>query len=247
MKNTSVSRLLKRTTFAAVAVSLVATISGCGDAPSTIVLDNGTAEKMQITLNEEHEMELEPNTHKMIHVAPGTHKFNIVSGGSTIFEGTKEVAASDWFGKTYRYVFNPDFTNRYATFDVEYQSDLKHLIDEAVESGRGESSDDVASDFNQLCSEAAAMPMSPWFEIPTNVDYYFAEPPEEIQMRGNSETRTVLVRATKSDHAIIKSAASNESPTKADYEALYDAVDQLWYHPTRPTSVESSDGDVSVH
>jgi hypothetical protein len=200
---------------------------------------------MKITLNDEHEMELPANTHKVIHVASGKHKLQVVADGATIFDGVKQVEASSWVGKTYTYLFNPDFTNRYATYNVQYGEGLSGMMEDAVrkygESKTGQKADELNLQFNKLRKETAAMPMSPWFEIPSGVDYYFSEPPDEVYTRNMTEMRTVIVRATKEDHSIILAAKDNVSPTVEEFDALYDAVDQLWYYPTRPTSVETED------
>ncbi|MCA9214255.1 MAG: hypothetical protein KDB27_14385, partial [Planctomycetales bacterium] len=211
----------------------------------TIVLDNGKSTPMHVTLNEQHEIEIAPNTHKVISVGPGKHKFEITCDGESVFSGTKEVAASSWFGKQYSYLFNPDFTNRYATFDVEYGTGLTHLIEDTVEKRRAESGEElnVAAEFKKLRRDVEALPMSPWFELPGGIHYYFSEPPDEVMTRNMVETRTVLVRAARPDHAAIRAAASNENPTEEDFDNLCDVVARLWYYPTRPTSMEIEEGD----
>ena len=244
MENTSNNRLAMRTALFGIAILSIVGMTGCGEPLSFVVLDNGTTSPMRISVDQDT-TELEPNTHKIIRVSSGTHKFLVESDGSTIFDGTKEIAASSWTGKMYWYLFNPDFTNRYATFDIEYRSDLTRLMDETVAAREDADDDfDVVTEFKKLRTEAEALPMSPWMELPSGIDYFFSEAPDEIQMRGNSEVRTCLVRATKEQHAIIKSAVAVDSPTEEDYDKLYDAVDQLWYYPTRPTSVETIQADV---
>ncbi|MCA9212017.1 MAG: hypothetical protein KDB27_03055, partial [Planctomycetales bacterium] len=82
MKNQTAVRFSQRMTLALAIVS-IAMITGCGDAPSTIVLDNGKSTPMHVTLNEQHEIEIAPNTHKVISVGPGKHKFEITCDGES--------------------------------------------------------------------------------------------------------------------------------------------------------------------
>jgi hypothetical protein len=211
--------------------------TGCGEPNAIVVIDNGGAATMIVEVNDQPAGVIEPGQFKSFGYPPGDYKFVIKSGGETLFDGTKTLEPSEYFGFGREYIWNPGGENRYAVCKVVYGDQLfSDLTNSAIvkfaEAQSGQKADPTRVEFIQLKRHAEPMPSSSWFELPRGVQYTLRNPPDEVYTRNGSDSRRALTRISREDHAQLKNAHAIENPTPQDLEILNEvtgrALDSLY-------------------
>lgn len=205
--------------------------TGCGEPNAVVVIDNGGDATMVVDVNDQPAGVIEPGEFKSFSYPPGDYKFVIQSGGKTIFDGTKTLEPSEYFGFGREYIWNPGGQNRYAVCKVIYGSDLmSDLTNSAIvkfaEAHTGQKADPTRVEFIKLKRYAEPMPSSSWFELPRGIQYTLRNPPDEVYTRGGSTSRRALTRISKRDHAKLQNAHAVENPTPQDLEILHEVTER---------------------
>jgi hypothetical protein len=226
-------------------LAMLSLIAGCGDGMVWVYIDNGGKKSMLVTIDDGPPTRIAAGDYELFKLQPGTRRFEITSDGRTVFSGTKTLEKSKSLGMTQRYLFNPDFNNRYAVYDVTYgYSAFEDVVEASVlkygEQKTGRKVDETKLAHYKLKQMTEAMPPSPWFEIPAGA-YVLEDAPEVVYTRLSKTTRSVLTRAARKDHAVLRAAEDIERPTERDVAKLYDATERVIMGLTLPTSRDNAD------
>jgi len=210
----------------------LAAAAGCGEPNSSVIIDNaGNHSPMSVAIDGQPAGTIPAGDFKTYDLQPGEHSFSIMSNGRSLFNGTKHLDTSRSWSWGREYVFNPLGNQRYAVCKVVYGSDLlsEHTDDAIVkfaEYYKGEKADPTMVEYIKIKKYAEPMPPTPWFELPSGVQFKLRQPPETVYSEYGSETRRALTRVSAKDHAALRRAHAVEKPTEQDLYALGDVTER---------------------
>ena len=211
-----------------VAVVLLFGAVGCGGGDISVFVDNGGRKPMVVKIDGKEAATIQHGKHAKLEIAPGERKLQVDAGDSTIFSGTKEVKKSDKFLVSRRYLFNPDYGNRYLTYTVKYgSSPLGEMFKAALVGNPTDKEGKLRLAYQEMLAMFKLMPATSWFEVPDGV-MVLQPPPESVRSKSRVATRTVLARVEEKDYDFLEAARKVSNPTERDVEKLADVLEKVF-------------------
>jgi hypothetical protein len=198
---------------------------GCGSNDVWVYWDNTGQDRMVVTVDGQEGPTIAPGKFEVVKYPPGKRRFRVESGGLMLFEGPKELKPSDKWGVCRKYMFNPCGRNRYVTYTAKYGSTrFEGLLKAALRPDDREGA--LGAAYRELAQELKLLPADDWIDV-GDVQYVLESPPDQVRTKYSTATRTVLMRVTRPDYALLESAQQKTSPSEQDLEALAEAVERV--------------------
>jgi hypothetical protein len=213
-------------TWTFVAASL--SFAGCNLPPMDVwvYVDNSGQEPMVISVDGVEQMTVPPGEVAELKFPPGQHQFVIRAGSETICDLARNLEASDRFGMTRKYLFDPLKNNRYQKYIAQYgESRLGDLLEMSLFSMQKDPDAQRQYIYKQLLKEIELIPTDAWNDI-SGVEYVLEAPPESIYADG-MEKRHVIDRIDAQFYDRIAEAKAKTNPTDEDLESLSDLLDEV--------------------
>jgi len=221
--------IIHRLRLVAIVVLLLATIAaGCSLTPRDvwIFIDNAGAKPLVVEVDGHLATKVAPGEFAKLSYPPGEHRFHITSGDEVVCDLTKNLEQSDRIGVGRKYVFNPDKTNRYQTYQAKYGVNrlagvmqaglLKYQTDPVIKR---------QYIYRQLLKEIKLLPSDAWNDV-TGIDYVLTPPPAYVMSKG-TERRSVLARVDPKLYERLESMAKIEKPSDKDIDSLDELIDEI--------------------
>jgi hypothetical protein len=208
----------------------MAAATGCGPPSAIVYIDNGGKAPMIVKVDGQPAASIEVGEFATLQLPPGKHNFHVRCAGQTLFDGIKTLDEPKGFASPRTYVFSPNGQQRYAACKVLYGSQLfSDAADSAIvkfaEHHTGEKVDPTRLEFVRMKRFAEPMPASDWFEVPGDVFYILRDAPEIVYSQTGSDTRRVLTRVSRENHAELWRAHATKEPTERDLALLANATE----------------------
>jgi hypothetical protein len=210
---------------AIVAVGVVGLLLSGGEI--WLYVDNGSKEPMVVSVDGKEEATVAPGQHAKIKCEPGPQRIQVHCNQRVLFDEVKDLQKPDRIASNRLYFFNPDKSNRYATYTVKYgSSPLERLFASKQDKESGDPRTVIRAVYKELAAEAKLVPSDSWFEVPHGATV-LTRAPKVVTSRSSTERRTFMARVDPKDYAVIRAAQDNKDPSEDDLNALAEAVDRV--------------------
>jgi hypothetical protein len=210
--------------------AVLATAGGCEFKPMDVwvYIDNSGSQALEVSVDGQKAATIEPGDVAQLAYPPGEYQFVITAGGEQICDLMRKLEASDTFAKRRKYLFNPDKSNVYGSYEVKYGgSRLDGVMEASMLSYQKDPKIRAKYLYDKLLKEIDLVSTDAWNDI-SGVEYVLEPPPEMMMTRSGSSRRvTVLDRFDRRDYDRLTEAAKNENPTEDDVDALDELIEEV--------------------
>ncbi|HZN34421.1 MAG TPA: hypothetical protein VFB80_11400 [Pirellulaceae bacterium] len=214
-------------------LSLLAALSlsgllGCAPGNVWVYIDNAGDEPLVVKVDGKEAAKIPPGEFAELNYPPGEYQFLITAGGQTVCDLKKNLEKSDTFGRTRKYLFNPDKNNCYGSYEVKYGgSRLDGVMEASLLSHQKDPKIRAKYAYNKLLKEIDLVSTDAWNDV-SGVEYILSPPPETMMTRSGSSRRvTVLDRLDKDDYRRLKEMSRRDNPDDADVDELEELIDEI--------------------